>query len=842
VSRINVLVAATSLDIQAEAIAAAIAARTDMVLVESRVVAAAEVAVLLESIPLSPQCALVLVGPHVDTEEPAERWLAERKDLVVLRVDTIDDVVRIEVRDVRLDSLLAALRELVDHAGASSRARVSRFQFQPASAGGETGVLATADTPRERPLLIASINWIHAVLRNAVEKLTGSYGDLPGLTVTATTVAKLLGAPTALDVAVDVETADVALSKALAAADAETEPLAAAARILGLNAIEFRLMVLALGPELDPRYQRCVGLLLDDLGRRVGTLGLHTALLGEASRVRRELAEAGNLARWRVFEGYSGSLPPADEPLRLDKWLAGWLLGEWNALNHDPRVRRAMRLAAWAGADLLDCAQDRDRASSLVSKLQSSDDAHWTVFAGGDPAGWRGLLELGAQALHLSPIRVEVTRFGGLDVADIEESGIRLGRMARLTGCPLVIDASDSDEGPQEEDRMRLFFAAVCSTGCRAAVISNDAASTVRLLGSASYEIENKPLSASTRIAAVRAAAAGAEAFLTEDMLEATANQYPLQIDGLEQAMRLALTKPLAYDGDDPRSERFIAACKEVAAEGVSRLAERIEPVFKLDDVVLPTDRKQQLEEIVDNIRLAPKVLDGWKFREQLPYGRGVTALFHGPSGTGKTMAALGVGEKLGIQILRIDLSRVVSKYIGDTEKNIDRVFFDAQKSGAAILIDEADALLGKRSEVKDAHDRYANIEVAYLLQRMEAYEGLAILTTNLRQNLDPAFLRRLRFIVDFPRPDADARAKIWRRCLPDESHTLDDAAFRQLARKIDLTGGHIRQITLRAAFVAAAGGSKIRLDHVAHASRAEFAKLGLPPVEIDLAERRRAA
>jgi SpoVK/Ycf46/Vps4 family AAA+-type ATPase len=183
-----------------------------------------------------------------------------------------------------------------------------------------------------------------------------------------------------------------------------------------------------------------------------------------------------------------------------------------------------------------------------------------------------------------------------------------------------------------------------------------------------------------------------------------------------------------------------------------------------------------------------------------------------------------------------------VSKYIGDTEKNIDRVFSDAQRSGAAILIDEAEALLGKRSEVKDAHDRYANIEVAYLLQRMESFDGLAMLTTNLRQNVDAAFVRRLRFIVEFPRPDAEAREKIWRQCLPEGSYELDEGAFWQLARKIDLTGGHIRQITLRAAFAAAASDSKIRLEHIAYAARAEFAKLGLPPVELELPPRLHAA
>src|SRR5262249_377060 len=261
-----------------------------------------------------------------------------------------------------------------------------------------------------------------------------------------------------------------------------------------------------------------------------------------------------------------------------------------------------------------------------------------------------------------------------------------------------------------------------------------------------------------------------------------------------------------------------------------------------LGQVVLSDDKKQQLNEIVDHVRLSGRVLDEWNFRDQLPYGRGVAALFFGVSGTGKTMAAMGIARRLGIQILRLDLSRVVNKYIGETEKNIDRVFTDAQKSGAAVLIDEADALLGKRSEVKEAHDRYANIEVAYLLQRIEAYDGLAILTTNMRMNLDPAFLRRLRFIVDFPKPDVAAREQIWRQCLPDGSFDLNDADFRQLARRVDLTGGQIRQITLRAAFIAAAADSRITLEHIAQATQAELAKLGMPPVEIDLTAARRAA
>jgi SpoVK/Ycf46/Vps4 family AAA+-type ATPase len=248
------------------------------------------------------------------------------------------------------------------------------------------------------------------------------------------------------------------------------------------------------------------------------------------------------------------------------------------------------------------------------------------------------------------------------------------------------------------------------------------------------------------------------------------------------------------------------------------------------------------LKQISTQVRQRSRVYDELGFARKMNRGFGISALFAGDSGTGKTMAAEVIANDLRLNLYRIDLSAVVSKYIGETEKNLDQVFDAAQRSGSALLIDEADALLGKRSEVKDAHDRYANIEVAYLLQRMEAYEGLAILTTNLRQNLDTAFLRRLRFLVDFPRPDADARELIWRRCLPEGSHTIDDGTFRQLGRRLELTGGNIRQITLRAAFVAAAAGERIGLEHIARAARAELAKIGQPAVELDALERRKAA
>ena len=518
------------------------------------------------------------------------------------------------------------------------------------------------------------------------------------------------------------------------------------------------------------------------------------------------------------------------------------MLGSQGGLADDPFIRRAVRLLPWPGDSLVVPGLERDFAANLIEKCLGTSQNQWLVLGKNDAAAWRALIELGARAKQLNPIRVESFRLISLDLGEVEETALRLGRMARLTENVLVIDATGVGASSKENDWMNGFFAGVASTNVRAAVICDDENRISRWFGPEPYQIEEKCLGQSAKIASIRVAAEHTKAYLTEEAAQAIANRYPIDIDGFERAMRLACSKPLSTQFGDPHGARFIAACKEVAAEGVSHLAERIEPIFEIDDVVLPPDRKQQLIEIVDSIRLAPKVLDGWRFGDQLPYGRGVTALFHGSSGTGKTMAAMGIANKLGVQILRLDLSRVVSKYIGDTEKNLDQVFVDAERSGCAILIDEADALLGKRSEVKDAHDRYANIEVAYLLQRMEAYEGLAILTTNFRQNLDPAFLRRLRFIVDFPKPEAEAREKIWRQCLPEGSHVLDNVAFRQLARHIDLTGGYIRQITLRAAFIAAAADTTINLEHIAHATSAELAKLGMPPVKFEFAERRAAA
>jgi SpoVK/Ycf46/Vps4 family AAA+-type ATPase len=238
--------------------------------------------------------------------------------------------------------------------------------------------------------------------------------------------------------------------------------------------------------------------------------------------------------------------------------------------------------------------------------------------------------------------------------------------------------------------------------------------------------------------------------------------------------------------------------------------------------------------EIAVHARHRSKVFDDWGFADRSIRGSGVAALFAGPSGTGKTFAAEVLAADLALDLYRVDLSQVVSKYIGETEKNLRLIFDAAEGGGAVLLFDEADALFGKRSEVKDSHDRYANIEVSYLLQRMETYRGLAVLTTNLKTALDAAFLRRLRFIVQFPFPDAIGRAEIWRRIFPPQT-PVEGLDAEKLAR-LAVSGGTIRNIALSAAFLAAQSGQPVQMRHLLQAARTEYVKLEKPLADSEVA------
>jgi hypothetical protein len=326
--------------------------------------------------------------------------------------------------------------------------------------------------------------------------------------------------------------------------------------------------------------------------------------------------------------------------------------------------------------------------------------------------------------------------------------------------------------------------------------------------------------------AAVWQRALGPLAATLDGHLGRVTEQFRLSPRAIEEAA--AELRASGESAAGPLEQQAWEICRRQARGGLDELAQRLEPRADWDRLVLPDAQMRQLRSIATQVRHRFQVYERWGFRAQSSRGFGVSALFHGPSGTGKTYAAEALAHDLALDLYRVDLSATVSKYIGETEKNLRRIFDAAEQSGAILLFDEADALFGKRSEVNDSHDRYANLEVSYLLQRMEAYRGLAILTTNLKGALDQAFLRRIRFVVSFPFPGAAERERIWRNAFPPGVPLDARVEWAKLSR-LAVAGGNIANIALDAAFRAADAGSGVTMTHLLAASQAECAKIEKP-------------
>jgi SpoVK/Ycf46/Vps4 family AAA+-type ATPase len=307
-------------------------------------------------------------------------------------------------------------------------------------------------------------------------------------------------------------------------------------------------------------------------------------------------------------------------------------------------------------------------------------------------------------------------------------------------------------------------------------------------------------------------------------------------LGAIQEAWRIAQGLAAADSEDGvPRLEHLHRACRAQAGTPATSLAPRIEPRHGWNDLILPALQREQLTALCSQARHGSIVYGSWAFDRKLSLGRGLNALFSGPPGTGKTMAAEVIAAELGVDILKIDLSQIVSKYIGETEKNLRQLFDQAASANAILFFDEADALLGKRSEVKDAHDRYANTETAYLLQKFEEYAGITILSTNLGQNLDDAFTRRMRFIISFPFPEEADRLRIWQTVWPRELPLAADVDLAALARKFRLSGGSIRNVALSAAFLAAERIEPVAMRHLMQAIRRELRNMGRMVNEEDM-------
>jgi AAA+ superfamily predicted ATPase len=575
--------------------------------------------------------------------------------------------------------------------------------------------------------------------------------------------------------------------------------------LFGLSGFERDVLLLCAGVEMDSRLATLSSEAQGDDRRRYVTFGLAMAALPEPHWS--ALAPLCALRRFRLVEVDSGrGLTTA--PLRIDERILHYLAGV-NLL--DPQLRPLLQ-----NTPRPDCiAEEHEAVAGQAARRFNCDprSAPVVLFCGddlpgqedaaalvADLKGWR-LFTLSAE--DVPPVGPDLTR-----LTTLWEREALLLSGALLLRCP---PGGFSTAAKHLAERLPgpLFLAS---------------REPLRLARSfLRFEIDKPPPQEQRR--------------LWERALGPAAGKLNGTLDDLSEQFRLSaktiLSTGALANTDAADGRELWNACRSLVRPRLEDLAQRIAPAALWDDLVLPESQKQTLRVLADQVRHRMMVYETWGFSEKGRRGLGVSALFVGGSGTGKTLAAEVLARELRLDLYRIDLSAVVSKYIGETEKNLKQVFDAAEEGGALLLFDEADALFGKRSEVKDSHDRYANIEVGYLLQRMEAYQGLAILTSNLKSAIDRAFQRRLRFIVNFPFPDALQREAIWRRVFPAKTptHALEPSRLSQL----NMAGGNIRNIAVNAAFLAAAAGQCVMMEHVLEAARLEAQKIERPLSESEI-------
>ncbi|MCA1666950.1 MAG: ATP-binding protein [Thermomicrobia bacterium] len=583
----------------------------------------------------------------------------------------------------------------------------------------------------------------------------------------------------------------------------------------GLSPFERDMLLLCAGAELDSRFASLCAAVQGDASHPFPTFGVAMTALPETHWA--AVAPSAPLRYWKLVSvGAGRSL--VDSPLRIDESILHYLMG-----------------LQQMNAQLFAMAMPIHVSGKLVPSHAALAEEIAAAWAEGQPPG-RPIVQLvgddraakqeiaaAACALAGCTLSVIAAQHLPLEADELDALARLCEREAILRGMTVLLDCDTLDAADAARDHAITRFIedmnAQMLIGSPQRCQPRDRAFTTIEVG--------LPTRAEQR--AMWRAGLDATAPALSGQIDALATQFRFDAKAIDAVCAAvahaarAMDAGPAREGDDLQQTLW-KTCRLQTRSGMEDLAQRIGVAANWEDFVLPEAQKEILHEIAAHVRQRSRVYDNWGFANKGTRGLGVTALFAGDSGTGKTMAAEVLAGELHLDLYRIDLSAVVSKYIGETEKNLRRVFDTAEGGGAILLFDEADALFGKRSEVKDSHDRHANIEVSYLLQRMDEYRGLAILTSNLKGALDTAFLRRIRFVVHFPFPDAAHRAQIWSRVFPAETPTeaLDPARLAQL----NIAGGNIRSIALRAAFLAADAGEPVRMTHLLRAARSEYSKL----------------
>src|SRR2546427_6790273 len=595
------------------------------------------------------------------------------------------------------------------------------------------------------------------------------------------------------------------------------------ARNFHLDDIDIELLLIAMAPDGDARFERLYGYLQDDVSRRRASVGLGLELCGlpsSSAYARSRLAAGAPRVDEYLVQVEENERPVLTRPLRVPDRVAAHLLGS------DIPDAVIAALAYHCGQAM------PNQAAALVRWMREESSP-----SGGGQGG--GMLAYIRERPGASGAALASSAFAQVGRPTL---ALDLERLRTEDDAPLVAALAAREAGLTGAGIVAGPVEVLIARGLPAVRAFSEMPALIVLVGARSWDpgwARDVPFICEAPIPDALQRAELWRRNLNGDTppgldLAGTMAQFRLTAEQVHRAARAARME--AHAREVPLDEEELkAGARAQNAAGLERLARRIQPAVNFVDLVLPPDTMAQLKELLTRARYREQVLDIWKMGGPSARRRGLTALFAGPSGTGKTMAAAGLATELGLDLYTVDLATVVDKYVGETEKNLDRIFAEAERINGVILFDEADALFGKRSEVSDAHDRYANVEVAYLLQRMELFEGIAILATNLRANLDEAFARRLDVLVDFPEPEAEERLRLWWHCLGTNMPRATDLDLAFLAQSFKLAGGGLRNIVVAAAYAAAERCYPLACAELIPANQRGYFKIGRPCLESEV-------
>ncbi|TCP58995.1 SpoVK/Ycf46/Vps4 family AAA+-type ATPase [Tumebacillus sp. BK434] len=623
------------------------------------------------------------------------------------------------------------------------------------------------------------------------------------------------------------------LSIALSAAGGVFLPLPYVADVFQLTALEQQILLIALAVEVHRKYEKLYAYLQDDVTAKSPTVDLVVKLLGQTADDMQAILEHvrpdGTLFAYFFKRDDEANDTLLSRKLRLEPRMIRFLLQTGDG--DEVLARCAETFDPQAALPALRWEQDVQEQLRRFVDSHAEETALLFLIAGNPGSGKKLHARHTAQHLGKKLVLVNLREAlqDELPLAELLSRALREAKLQQavlgLSGVHLLL------EGEEALQRKQIFILQEALDSFQGIVFllsekpwKAPELRSGRVLIDLALHVPPDPV----RQQVWEEASAGYA--ITEGLdWRAMAGKFRFTIGQIEQSLLAAKANAhWQQDADTPIGlEALHRACYAQVQHNLEKKAVRITPRYTFEQLILPDEQKDNLKNACNQMKFRSVVYGEWGFDRKLSYGKGLSMLFAGPPGTGKTMSAEVIAKELHLEIYKIDLSQVISKYIGETEKNLQEIFAEAQLSSAILFFDEADALFGKRSEVKDSHDKYANVETAYLLQKMEEYEGITILASNFQQNMDEAFMRRINYVIKFPFPDAEYREMIWRGMFPKETPLDDDLDFRYLAEKFQFAGGNIKNIVMSAAFLAVETGSPVGMRHLIRAIKHELGKTG---------------